>query len=391
MTVININDIINTPSPFDEVRERYDTLDIDVREFNYMKEIDLSRLYLVYAKHERCTPEQDEVKAHQFNGVILEKDTNKIVCMNHNKFNDLSDDTNLNNLNNLLTDTVKSIQFEYCEDGTMIRLYNYQDTWLTATTKCIDARHSYWNDAKSFGQMFWELFDESCLNALDKDCTYFFVLKHVDNRLVIKHTYSHLLYINHVNNITQEVFVDKNLFNKDYPSCIIDTDVLDVSLPTDKFITIPQLEELYNPTKRGIIVKIINKDDVIQFYQYDFDKFRQIVNVRGNVPLIRMRYLELLTQPDQLDLLENYYPEHFMIFTVIKHSLNNVYLQVHRLYIESHVKHLVTVDESHLYYQTLRQLHGIYKNSGNHITLDTVKTHINTLEPHVIKKFIGWV
>lgn len=385
MTVIDINNIINTPLSFETVKERYVATDIDVREFNYMKEIDLSQLYLVYAKGHGI---QDQ----QFNGIILEKDTNKIVCMNHNKFNDLRDDDNLNKLNSLLH--VDSIQFEYCEDGTMIRLYNYQDTWLTATTKCIDARHSYWNDPKSFGQMFWELFDESYLDRLDKNCTYFFILKHMDNRLVIKHTNSHLLYINHVNNNTQQMFVDRNLFHthvlSHISSRVFYTDILDVSLPMDKLITISQLEQLYNPTKRGVIVKIVN-NNVIQFYQYDFDKFRQIVNVRGNVPLIRMRYLELLTHQDQIDLLENYYPEHFMIFTLIKHSLNNVYLQVHRLYIESHVKHLVTVDESHLFYQTLRQLHGIYKNTDNHITLDTVKNHINTLEPHVLKKFIGWV
>ena len=326
------------------------------------------------------------------------------------------------------------IEFEYCEDGTVIRLYNYKGMWMTSTTKCIDARHSYWSHEKSFGHLFWELFDFNYLDLLDHKCTYFFILKHVDNRIVVKHDKSHLVYIHTIDNKTNEIFNDKNMMcyndiekhsqhiemisndlqdqtqshsndnsqdhSQDelydvYPKTIVPTiepmhyiESIHVTVPND--ITYEQLEELYNPKKRGIIIKTVI-DQSLQYYQYDYEMFRKIVSVRGNVPLVRMRYLELLNDQEKLLLLEQTYPEHMMVFTLIKHSLNNLYKQIHKLYIDSHVKHSITVENTHKFYQTLRQLHGEYKTKGHMITLDKVKEKVNSLEPFVIKKFIGWV
>lgn len=435
MSVINITilkQFVENKS-IDQVKLDCEDLDISVREFNYIKEVDLSQLYLLYSDKNK-TPLQ-----HQCNGVILEKNTNKVICSSHNKFhvldkNQEEETQNLNRLNEELNQY--KIELEYCEDGTVIRLYNYKGMWLTSTTKCIDARHSYWSNEKSFGNMFWELFDFNYLPYLDHTCTYFFILKHVDNRIVIKHPKSHLMYIHSVNNETQEIFNDSSLLcynepdrhlqnmevidNEEsfplqreeqreeqsessdneqydvYPKPSFDKlhlnmqyiEKIDVTIP-DK-ISFEQLEQLYNPTKRGIIVKMM-KDNLLHYYQYDFEYFRQIVSVRGNVPLVRMRYLELLNDDEKLALLEHTYPEHMMVFTLIRHSLENVYKQIHKLYIDSHVKHNITVDSEHKYYQTLRQLHGEYKTKGHPITLDKVKEKVNSLEPYVIKKFIGWV
>ena len=69
---------------------------------------------------------------------------------------------------------------EYCEDGTIIRLYNYNDNWYTSTTKTINASVSYWSSSKSFHELFSELFDEKYLEILDKNSTYFFILLEVE-------------------------------------------------------------------------------------------------------------------------------------------------------------------------------------------------------------------
>ena len=56
---------------------------------------------------------------------------------------------------------------EYCEDGTVIRVY-YDNTkgWRFSTNKCIDAFSSYWTSSKSFGEMFDKLFDEKMYDII---------------------------------------------------------------------------------------------------------------------------------------------------------------------------------------------------------------------------------
>ena len=155
------------------------------------------------------------------------------------------------------------------------------------------------------------------------------------------------------------------------------------------------LDNYFLPTKRGVILKFLDKDqdgkDIWRVYQYDFNTYKQVKEVRGNIPLIRMRYLELLNYPDKLELLEYNYPEHRMEFAMIKHSMNKFYREVHNLYYQSHIKHSITVETTHKLYKTLQQLHGQYKKQGTVITLDEVIKKVNSLDKNVIKKLIGWV
>jgi hypothetical protein len=71
--------------------------------------------------------------------------------------------------------------------------------------------------------------------------------------------------------------------------------------------------------------------------------------------------------------------------------LCTLYKNVHKLYIDSHVKHNCMITKSHPLFQTCKQLHGFYKKTGNIITLDQVQEKINSLEPNVIKKLLNWV
>ena len=278
---------------------------------------------------------------------------------------------------------------EYCEDGTVIRLYNYDNEWYTATTRCIDARKSYWSSEKTFNDMFWEIFNNSGyeISQLDPSYTYSFILIHRENRIVVNHKYNNLIYINRVNNITKEEDFTNYFYNENPRRCIRRTKQIEVS----SIINYP-LDDYFLPEKRGIILKFLDTNtNSWKLYQYDFSSYSKIKEIRGNVPLIRMRYLELLNQPESLQLLEANYPENTMVFAMIKHCMNNLYKEVHNLYFQSHIKHTVTVEEDHKLYRTLKQLHGQYKKQGTIITLEEVIKKVNSLDKNVIKTLIGWV
>lgn len=312
----------------------------------------------------------------QANGIIFEKETNKIVSMCQNKLQDLN---SVEEFYDLINNNNSKIRLEYCEDGTMMRLYNYNNVWYTATTRCIDAKTSYWTSNKNFDTLFWEIFDKSLLNTLDKNYTYVFILLHKENRIVIKHNINMLVYISRINNVSYE---------EDYTNIFYN--VYGIRRP--KTIDFSNLTEAFsNKYKRGIIIKTLDKTiNVWNIYKLDFDKYKSIKNIRGNVPELRMRYLELLTNPDDLKLFEMFYGENKYMFNFIRIAIVKMIKEVHKLYIDSHIKHSIEVKEGNMYYRTLRQLHAQYKITNKPISFEDVQNKIYSLDKNIIKKFLNW-
>lgn len=380
-SINNVESLLKETS-FEKIKEIASDSGIEVRECN---DESLNNLYLLVSdkSNSQLTPLQMEC-----NGLIIEKESNKIVGMCQNKFTNINQDASQVDQIEGLKNRYSRFRMEYCEDGTVIRLYNYNGSWYTATTRCIDARKSYWSSDKTFNDMFWEIFNSSKydINLLDTNYTYSFILIHKENRIVVNHKYNNLIYINRINNLTKQEDFTNYFYNEDPRRCVRRTKQIEITMA----INYP-LDDYYLPDKRGVIVKFLDTEsNSWKLYQYDFNSYTKIKEVRGNVPLIRMRYLELLQEPEKLTLLESNYPEHSMTFAMIKHSMNKLYREVHNLYYQSHIKHSVTVEESNKLYRTLKQLHGQYKKQGTIITLEEVIKKVNTLDKNVIKNLIGW-
>jgi hypothetical protein len=370
---INITEVTNSMTKsFEDLKVEMENNGVEVREkFN----TDYANLYLLTTSRDIEDP-MTELQM-QCNGLVFDKETNNLIVACQNKLHDIS----LEELQTI-TSTTQTQRFEYCEDGTVIRLYFYKNEWRTATTRCIDAKDSFWSSQKTFDEMFWEVFDKKYLTSLDPNSTYVFVLLHSDNRIVVKHNTNILVYISKIHNVTlMEDYT--NIFSGD----------LSIRRPKQiPYFDINEFEKYYLPFKRGIIVKVYNEvNNTWTMYKIDFEKYQAIKTLRGNVPNIRMRYLELLNDSAALEALQQNYPEHSFLFAVIKHSLARVCKEIHSLYIESHVKHNTQVDDTHMYFRTLRQLHAQYKLTNTPITLDDVQSKVFSLNKHVLKHFLCWV
>lgn len=333
----------------------------------------------------------NELLNYQANGIILEKQTNKVVAMCQNKlitYNEKLINSNKKNISEILqNDDLK--RMEYCEDGTMIRLYNYNDTWYTSTTRCIDASKSYWTSTKNFSDLFWDVFDKSLLTTLDKGYTYVFVLLHKENRIVVRHKINMLVYISRINNETfTEDYTQQfnNVYGIRRPKKIDTRDFYNLKLSNNDI-----MEKLYNPFKRGVLIKILNKEtSQLVTYKFDFKNYIDIKVIRGNVPEVRMRYLELLNDPERLHILEQNYSEYKFMFKLIKNEIFKLTKTIHQLYIDSHIKHIITVNEDNVYYKTLRQLHAQYKITNAPITFTEVQKKIYTMDKKIIKRLLMW-
>jgi hypothetical protein len=160
----------------------------------------------------------------------------------------------------------------------------------------------------------------------------------------------------------------------------------------DVNLFVQEPETYFNQTKRGLILKIYDEQNQRwNCYKYDFDAYKMVKSIRGNVPQIRMRFLELLSEPNNLLMLEYHYQEHKFLFAMIKNGINNVCKQIHKLYVDSHIKHNVQVQEDNKFYRTLRQLHAQYKITNTPITLKDVENKIISLDKNVIKNLLDWI
>lgn len=359
---------------FDEIKSNLNENDVTVREYNNESDENLKNLYLVVVNKEiEENPDLTDLQ-RQANGLIIEKETNKVVAMCQNKMHNIGEE----DVSKM--ELEKFSRVEYCEDGTMIRLYNYNGHWYTATTRCPDARKSFWSSNKTFDDMFWEVFDRNLLNTLDTSYTYVFVLLHKENRIVVYHKYNTLIYISRIHNTT---------FLEDYKN---------IFYGLTKNIKRPQAVELFDdlsqfikPYKRGILFKVYNKANCKwDIYKYDFPDYITIKQIRGNVPDVKYRVLELLNDPMSLTLLEKHYPENKFLFNVIKHSILKIVNTVHKLYIESHIKRSIKVEEDNKYYRTLKQLHAQYKTHNKPITYEDVQKKVYSLDKHVLKSYLDW-
>lgn len=390
---------------------------------NGLRYIDAEENLFILVKNEK-----ENAITEEANGIIFEKNTKKIVCTNQNIFKKIEN----KNISELPSNAI----FEYIEDGTVIRLY-FNKTWKTATSRCSDAKYSFWGSDVSFDEQFWQIFDKRDLANLDRRNTYVFVLKHKLSERVVKLKQNELVFICAISNVngfenvnyfktkpytnfkkaqriprnwkmsryfvtrhesiigpeesglityeektTHEIYeilvpvsndesieIDfKKLLNDQTAKAVKLTagESVDENFPVHKFNlfnnrlkTLDTLEDYYHPFKRGILVKVPQENNTYVAYHYDFEQYKKIDEIRGNVPTLDERFLELYMKKDfkSIRTLENYYKKSSKD---IKKSLFDLYKTVFDTYVKTHKLHLFKVDETNKYYTTLKQIHALF-------------------------------
>lgn len=240
-------------------------------------------------------------------GIIFEKNTNNIVHYTHKKCFDsigtkedeviVLDKYNKNNLimdmydiENIKDDNdCKYLVQEYI-DGSLIKVYNWNNEWIVSTASLINAKNNFWKSNKSFYTLFEEtvknVYDQTFFEftkTLDKKYAYSFVMQHPENETIISIKEPKLLIINRIDLST--------INNKE--QTIIEEYSDDL-----KEISIENINNLIDHAKNDnnlmdnyIITKII--DGVIDCkIKILSEKFLKMKTLYGNYPNIGLKYIE---------------------------------------------------------------------------------------------------
>ena len=365
-------DIINKPKSFTEVKKFIAENSMIFRD-NYR---DLPNLYMVASNYNLEDKNFMSKKKYKYNGIIMEKETNKVVCYGP----DISYKSEY--LLNIPINLEEEYYYSESIDGTMVKLWYYQNEWRTSTNKCMDGRRAFWGSSRSFDAIFREYADIN-FDELDKNKTYTYIIAEEEIKHIV--TYS--------NPVIQLISIRDN------------TTLYEEFINNSEKRLNKTLDELYQEletynynSSRGII---IYKKSTSTFSGFrvcmDSRNYTYASVIRGNTKELRMRYLELYGKDNNLlRQFINMYGENKQLFNDIKTELNNVSKIITDLHEDIFVNKKTNIKYPNKYKSIFFEL-GKYKRNLQinkkpqlNVTSNLVFGKIIKMPAYKISQILGW-
>lgn len=283
------------------------------------------------------------------NGIIMNKNNLNIVCYSFDKCSDkLEIPENFNK---------DKVYFENAVEGTLMRLYFYNDQWIISTKKCIDANKAFWMNKRSFLELF-----KDCENVIGKKITeiddlnknycYSFIIVHPENNIVIKYIEQAIFHIA-TRDMTSFNEIDQNIGINKLPRSLISNSINSfvesvIASNNTSYEGVVFIDENYNRWKLRTAI------------------FNHARELWGNTNNRMFRYMELRKDSNLLHEYLMYFPYDRESFYSYEYKIKTLTNDILSTYINKHV--LKTIDKVPFYYSRI-----IYKLHG-----DFFKTKIRT-------------
>jgi hypothetical protein len=302
---------------------------------------------------------------NECNGIIMDKNTLKIVCYTFDKSPEqdtLSPELNTENGN---------LYYEPLYEGSLMRIYYFENEWIISTKKCIDPSKSKWISNKSFMELFKEAINVQNPNIFDhlnKDYCYSFILAHPENNVIMRCYYPQIFHIS-----TRDMTTLKEI---------------NVELPLiPRIERVPfnmSFEELNNYLENDRSLE--NEGYMLIDTNYNRQKFRKrhynyLRDLWGNSNNRFFRYLEL--RKDFAKLSGEYFlyfPDDHTSFIEYEENLNIMAQNILYIYCEKHV-HKRDIKIPYYYAKFIYKLHGDFIKSKIYTDYDKIRNELWLLEP----------
>jgi hypothetical protein len=236
-------------------------------------------------------------------GIILEEETLIPVCVPFYKFGNYGEGY----VDKIDWNTAR-VQDKI--DGSIIKLWNYDNNWNVSTNRIIDAKDVDLIDISEY-KNYYDLFMQAVENAglsfnvLDPKYTYMFELTSPFNRVVVPHREIKIIHIGTRNNQTlQEINID-----------------IGIEKPREyNFNSLEECIQIASElpfTEEGYVI-VDNKWNRIKIKS---PAYVVVHHLKNNGIVTKKRVLELIIKNEQGEFL-NYYPEYINIFNEVEEKLN---------------------------------------------------------------------
>lgn len=302
----------------------------------------------------------------QANGIILEKNTNKII---HYSFEKTYEGISWESKDPYSLKQIKNFTIEPFFEGSIIKIFYYDYEWCIATSRHINATKNKWSSNKTFKDLFAEGIQksyntdyDSFLENLEKNYSHTFLLQHPENQLISKIAVPVVFYVNRVENSSLKEEKPEDFFT--------------LSISLEKM-----LEEIENDGKQNYMVYCKDEKEKYTRIKFLCNTFQRKLYIRGDNPDITLSYLEITgANKEMKDVFLELYPEHSEKFKIVDTLLLKAVEEIYNLYVEKYI-HKTDPQLVKRYIQTLNQLHGQYKKTKKPITFEDVYNKVSFLNP----------
>jgi len=302
--------------------------------------------------------DKDDIWKMFLRGVVINQD-DKIICLPPVKSFNLEEQGDMIPLN-------EELEYESLLDGTMINLFYYGDEWLISTRSEIGG-YNRWQNKKSFRKMFDECASLD-YEILDKNMSYSFVMKHVENRNVTPVKDNEIILVEVYQYSDGTV---KRLRKSEYPD--------NSYLISETTIERSEFMKGYE----GPVIPYYIKGFTIKCgslrYKWINPYFTEVQNLKINMNNHMINYIELRRNGNLKKYLR-YYPEHQHIFNNYKDKLHSLTNELHETYRSVFIKK--TMEKNSIPYHLnplIYDIHRQYLETKQPTTWDDIKQYIHTM------------
>ena len=305
----------------------------------------------------------------EMNGVILEKETNKIV---HHAFSKTYDcfftpqPGMISVYNDPYTEEFNEndVKIEHFIEGSLIRVYWYDEKWNIGTARSINGALSHWSSDKSFKELFTEALDyqKDSIENLDKNFCYTYILQHPESKICLDITSPFCMMMNRVNLETLE----EERFTQGYQTGKTFKEMME---EVDKNEDITKNYLVYLPN--GARVRVMN------------GKYFAIQSAINNNPSLNWVYLEAIKNGTYM-MIRDAFKSEIERFEDIDEAFQETMELIHLAYLKRNVKRDQGFEVPKRYERTVAQLHGYYRKTKNVITKDVVRDKLLELDTKLL-------
>jgi hypothetical protein len=342
-----------------------------------------SQLYML------CMTEKSDVslaETREATGIMFEKETNKLIHYSFAKaYEGITTEETPASIEKDLFYTGKiketdSVVIDYYFEGSMIKLYNYLDSWKIATSKHLNADNNRWSSKKTFQDLFKECVPNSfnCTyeefeKSLDSKYCYTFLFQHPEHTMALPVATPLCFPINRVNLETTEEDNEEQGSLTTTLKSLADIDQSTSSLTQNYLV--------YHLNSEG---KILNRIKMLS------NKFLELKEKLGNYPNVGLKYLENIKNPEKTDELRSYYPQYQEDFADIDFLFIKTCKAIYNAYIRKHVSRAQHEFLPKSYKGIIYDLHGDYLSTKRPVILRDVINMVSALEPRRLAAVINY-
>lgn len=350
----------------------------------------------------KCSNEDDN-NLKKCRGIVYHENQ---VVMTGFPYTDEYNDTEHDKILEKIGDVINKLVIYKAYEGTLIRVFNFNNKWYISTHRKLDAFRSKWSSNESFGESFKKAIESEYYNnisfnnfirnnmmieedisidifelfkyKLDINKHYMFLIRNnIDNKIVCTPPDKPTLY--HVG-----TFCNGELSLADNSIYISKPERLYFNSYIRLLDYVKNIDPLVSPGIIGFIgdrqVKILNK------------KYQEYFLLRGNEPSINFRYLQLRHSPEAVVTFSFLYPHRKEKFVEYENILTNVCINLYKLYKDRYINKNISIlsKEDNI---LIKECHRLYTNKTvPYVTLEVVRYTLNKqsciILNHLIRYYI---